>query len=264
MWFDSHCHLDFPEFDPDRTEVWQRARTGGVTQSFVPGVSPAQWERLGALRRALPGACVGIGLHPYFLARLSATEREAALDDLPRNYARVGATAIGECGLHRPGAGQSGLTLPLQLEVLERHLVVARELVAPLVLHVVGAHGAALDLLERFGRFPAGGVLHSYSGPAELVSRYARLGFSFGFSGGVCRARARKAHEAVRAVPLDRLLLETDAPDQPPPAVRARGRERTEPVDLLLVAEAVARLRDLSLEALSAATTRNAAALFTR
>jgi TatD DNase family protein len=119
------------------------------------------------------------------LSEANEAEWSAALLRLPHEYERLGAVAIGECGLDR-----------------RRDLVVAVELEAPLVLHVVGAHGAALDLLERFGPFRAGGVLHSYSGTAELVPRYERLNLSFGFSATVCRGSAHKAHKALRATPL--------------------------------------------------------------
>jgi TatD DNase family protein len=263
VWFDSHCHLDFAAFDRDRLALWQQAREHGIEALFIPGVSATSWDNVARVSRSLPGTCFGLGLHPAFLSEASEAEWQAALLRLPHEYERLGAVAIGECGLDRRRDQRGGLPLERQLPVLEQHLVVAVELEAPLVLHVVGAHGAALDLLERFGPFPAGGVLHSYSGTAELVPRYVRLNLSFGYSATVCRESAHKAHRALRATPLDRLLLETDAPDRLPPSAHVAGRSRAEPRDLLLVAEAVARLSGLELHALASATTQNATALFT-
>lgn len=263
MWFDSHCHIDFAAFDLDRLAVWQQARAHGIEALFIPGVSATSWDSVARVSRSLPGTCFGLGLHPALLTEANEAEWSAALLRLPHEYERLGAVAIGECGLDRRRDQRGGLPLERQLHVLEQHVVVAVELQAPLVLHVIGAHGAALDLLERFGPFRAGGVLHSYSGTAELVPRYERLNLSFGFSATVCRGSAHKAHKALRATPLDRLLIETDAPDRPPPSVYAAGRSRGEPRDLLLVAEAAARLSALELEALATATTQNATALFT-
>jgi TatD DNase family protein len=264
VWFDSHCHLDFPEFDSDRDAVWQRARSLGVEEAFVPGVLPEQWSELGRVAHSLPGARVGIGIHPRLLADLSEAESGEALARLPEAYERVGAVAVGECGLDARATHGEKPDLTRQLAVLEPQLKAARELDAPLVLHVVSAHGPALELLQRFGPFPAGGVVHSYSGPLDLVPRYARLGLSFGFSAAVCRERAPRVHSAVRAVPAERLLLETDAPDQLPRGERKRGRTRTEPSDLLLVAGAVAKLRGVELEELARITTENARALFAK
>jgi TatD DNase family protein len=262
MWFDSHCHLDFDAFDGDREDVWARACAAGVTQVFVPGATPAQWAGLGALKARFSGVHVGVGLHPYFLHEVGEQECERALERLPAEYARLGASAVGECGLDGRPEKVEHTPLERQVAVLERHLVLARELAAPLVVHVVHAHGVAVRLFEKFGPLPAGGVLHSYSGSAAFVPRYARLGFSFGFSAAVCRTGARKVLEAVRAVRDDRLLLETDAPDQLSPALRHAGAVRNEPTALLDVAKVVSECRGVSLAHLAALTTANAERLF--
>jgi TatD DNase family protein len=264
VWFDSHCHLDFEAFETDRAATWARARAVGVTEAFIPGVSLEQWPNLVPLRSLLEGVRVGVGLHPYFLHQVTAQERRLALSVLPEWYARLGACAVGECGLDSGIAKRGGLGLDEQAAILEQHLAVARELSAPLVLHVVGAHGRALSQLERFGPFAAGGVLHSYSGPAELVTRYCRLGFRFGFAGGITRLQAKKTHVALAAVPLERLLIETDAPDQAPlgfAQAESAGR-RNEPSALLVVAARVAELRRMELDELAQLTTRNARQLF--
>lgn len=262
MWFDGHCHLDFDAFAADRDDVWERARAVGVTAAFVPGVTRSQWARLGPLKQRYPGLRVGLGLHPYFLHEATAGESERALDELASEYVRLGASAVGECGVDARPERLAACPLERQLALLERHAIGARELSAPLVVHVVRAHGAALELLERLGPLPAGGVLHSYSGPAELVARYGRLGFSFGFSAAVCRKGARKVVEALAVVPDERLLLETDAPDQPTPGWRASGVTRNEPSALVEVAARVAALRKTPLARLAEVTTSNAERLF--
>jgi TatD DNase family protein len=106
--------------------------------------------------------------------------------------------------------------------------------------------------------------MHSYSGPKELVPRYAGLGLSFGFSAAVGREGGRKVTQALLAVPSDRLLLETDAPDQPGAALRASGNDRNEPAELLTVANQVAATLGISADALATLTTANAERLFSR
>jgi TatD DNase family protein len=127
------------------------------------------------------------------------------------------------------------------------------------LLHVFRCQGEALRVLERFGRLPAGGVLHSYSGSAELVKRWSRLDLHFSFTGPVTFERSRRVHEAARAVAPDRLLLESDAPDQPPCGHRG---ERNEPGFLPEVAQALAELLGEGAEELASRTTLNARRLF--
>ncbi len=261
MWFDSHCHLDFPVFDADRDAVIARARQAGVERIFVPGVRPSQWQELPTLAQRYPETVVGVGLHPYFLHAMSPAERADALVRLPAEARRIGACAIGECGLDGRVAKRGGLGLDEQAEVLESHVATAAALDLPLVLHVVGAHGRALSLLQSRG-FNGRGVLHSYTGPAELVPRYAELGFHFGFAAAITRPNAKKPQAALRAVPMDRLLLETDAPDQVPTGFRATTDGRNEPSGLIVVARAVARLREIDVPELAALTTDNARRLY--
>ncbi len=257
MWFDSHCHLDFEQFDADREQVLERARRVGVTQLFVPGVAPLQWQKLAPLRANYPEICVGVGMHPWFIHEIGSLDDE--LGSLDAVCSQLGAVAVGETGLDELAARRGGAALELQTRVFERHIEVAQQLRLPLVLHVVRAHGPALDVLEKHGPYPAGGVLHSYSGAPELVARYARLGLSFSFSGLVTRASAKRARAAVVLVEDARLMLETDAPDQVPEGFAA---ERNEPRALLEVARAVARLRHAEPDVLLQRASENAARLY--
>lgn len=285
MWFDSHCHLDFPAFDPDRAAVIERASALSVTELFIPGVEPSQWSGLPALQRQY-GFPFGVGHHPDYLARQAPAALAASLAGLS-DFARwLGAAAIGETGLDQRVASAGGASLALQKESLVAHVICARELRLPLVLHVVQAHGAALELLQRYGPFPVGGVLHGYSGSAELVTRYARLNLQFSFGGAVTRPSAKKMQRAVQAVADDQLLLETDAPDQTPTGFstspldpgashlvshgEADGatnpepatRPRNEPAALLVVAARVAELRGVGVEHVLSVASANARRLF--
>ncbi|HHH27166.1 MAG TPA: TatD family deoxyribonuclease [Polyangiaceae bacterium] len=254
--FDSHCHLDFAAFDDDRDAVVARARSRGVTAVHVPGVGPDQWAKAAALQHAGIGSSVGI--HPQWLASLSAAELEDALASLQVRAGELGAEAIGEVGLDAFTA-KKGPDVDAQVAVLDAHIEVAKALELPIVLHVLGPHGKALATLKRHAPLPAGGVLHSYSGPAEMVAEYSRLGLFFGFAAAVTRANARRPLEAARAVPAERLLIETDGPDQ-----ALAGHERGSPEDLPAICAAVARARGEEPATVAALTEANARRLFRR
>jgi TatD DNase family protein len=232
---DTHCHLDAPAFDGDREAVLARARAAGVTDVVVPAVEPGGWGRLVAFGASHPGVHVALGIHPQALPGIDPAGDDRHLADLESLLARGGAVAVGECGLDGPGAG-AGASLDRQLAVLRGHLAIARRLVLPVLLHSLRAHDAMLEELTRDG-VPSGGVLHSFSGSAEQVPPFAALGLHFSFAGPVTYAGARKPVVAARAVAADRLLLETDAPDQSPHPHRGG---RNEPAHLPLVLGAVA------------------------
>ncbi len=254
---DTHCHLDAPEFDADRAEVVARARAAGVSAIVVPAVGPAGWAGLPALAAATPGVRYGLGIHPQLLPGLDPRDDDRHLAELEAALARGGAVGIGECGLDGPSAG-AGAPMDRQVAILRGHLALARRLRLPVMLHCLRAHAPLLAALEAEGPLPAGGVLHGFSGSADQVAPYARLGLHFSFAGPITYERARKAPAAVRAVPRDRLLLETDAPDQTPRPHRGRNEPALLPRILLAVAAALGSA-PADVDAL---TTGNARALF--
>lgn len=233
---DTHAHLDDAAFDADRDEVMARARAAGVHGVVVPAVEASGWARLRALATAY-GWKYALGTHPHALPRSRAVPADLA-----------GACAVGECGLD----GGVGVPMAEQIAVLEGHLAVAREAGLPVLLHGFRAHGALVATLRKWA--PVRGVLHSYSGGPELVREYVALGLHLSFAGPITWANARKPLESLRRVPRERLLAETDAPDQCP----APHRGRSEPAFLPLVVAAMERLRD---EPLADALAANARAL---
>lgn len=253
---DTHCHLDRAEFDADRDAALLRARQAGVTDVVVPAIGPDGWAALAAWAAANPGVHFGLGIHPQLLPELDAAGDGARLEALDAALARGGAVGVGECGLDGPSA-EAGAPMERQVEVLRAHLRIARRRALPVMLHCLRAHDALLDLLAE-EPLPAGGVLHSYSGSAAQVPAYARHGLHFSFAGPVTYERARKPLEAARAVPRDRLLLETDAPDQTPRPHRGRN----EPALLPRIAGALADALGTPPDALDALTSANARALF--
>lgn len=253
---DTHCHLDGPGFDADREDVLARARAAGVTDLVVPAVGPDGWAALASWASRTPGVHFGLGVHPQLLPELDPAGDGRRLADLEAALARGGAVGVGECGLDGPSV-EAGAPLDRQVAVLRGHLRLARRLGLPVMLHCLRAHDALLALLGE-EPLPAGGVLHSFSGSADQVRAYLRHGLHFSFAGPVTYERARRPLDAARAVPRDRLLLETDAPDQTP---RPR-RGRNEPAFLPEIAAAVAAALGAPLDEVDALTTANARALF--
>ncbi|MEO7092945.1 MAG: TatD family hydrolase [Polyangiales bacterium] len=249
---DTHVHLDASPLDDD---AFARAREAGVVSAIAVGVAPASWTRTIQVARA-SGVSHALGIHPQVVPELDDAALDHALARLPALLLESGAVAIGECGLDLP-AGD----LERQRRVLLVHLEIARAMHLPISLHVWKAHGPAIALLRDFGTLPAGGVAHSYSGSPELVRDYLDRGLSISFAGGITRSNAKKPILAARAVPLDRLVIETDAPYQPTGA-DARDRKHGEPHDLGAVLAALAAARGDDPDALAEATTENARRIF--
>jgi TatD DNase family protein len=263
---DAHCHLDFEAFDADRDEVLDRAAAVGVRAIVIPGVHPAQWARAAAIvRRGHPRVrlAMAVGWHPEHLARLDElTEsersdgvRDESLDPewfdpesldpewfdpeslvarLVRAADEHRAVAIGECGLDR--RVETRVSLERQRAVLDAHLEAAKRTGLPLVLHVVRRDGALLDALRPHA--PLRGMVHAFTGGPELAREYVALGLHLSFGGGLTRSNARRARDAAAVVPAERVLIETDAPDQTP---HGASRPRNEPSFLPLVHDVLAR-----------------------
>lgn len=218
---DSHCHLDDPRFDGDRDAVVARARAAGVARGVVPGVRASTWARAQALAHTY-GWGYALGTHPWY-----AAAEPALPDDLG------GAVAIGECGLD----GRTGGPLAAQEPVLEAHLALAREAGLPVILHCYRAHDRMLAILRRHA--PVRGVMHAYSGGADRVDAYVALGLHLSFAGAITWGEDTRPVRALLRVPADRLLVETDAPDQCP----RPHHGRSEPAYVVDILAAMERLR---------------------
>lgn len=249
---DTHCHLASPKFDHDRAEVIRRAREAGVTELVLPSVGPSDFSALRALAAAEPGLHAAYGIHPQLLAELPASGDDLLLRLLETVLAAGGAVAVGECGLDGPCA-EAGAPMDRQVRLLRAQLALARRHRLPVLLHCLKAHDALLAVLEA-EPLPAGGVLHSWSGSAEQVAPFARLGLGFSFAGPITFENARRGPAALRAVPRELLLLETDAPDQTP----RPHHGRCEPAHLREVAAGAAKVLGMEVGELDALTSANA------
>lgn len=261
---DTHAHIDLPRFGDAaaRLAAAGRAQAAGIVGIVVPGVEPATWDAMLAtaalLRAAVPGVGIhtAIGIHPQVLPDLEPGRDGDHCDALATRVlaAPPGMVAIGECGLDfGPAVEKAGAPRERQVAVLQAHLALARRTGLPLVLHCLYAHAALLELVRAAPLPPS--ILHSWSGSAELAVQFCRAGHLVSFAGSITLPRARRPLESARAVPSDRLLIETDSPDQTP---SPRRPARNEPAFLPDVAAAVAAARGEPVAEVAARTTANA------
>lgn len=250
---DTHTHLNDEKFAADVAETIARARAAGVTRLINMGDTLESSERAVAFASSHEGLYAGVGIHPE-----EAYEMTAADDDRLAAWAALPeVVCIGEIGLDYYWVKDEPQRA-LQRRIFVRQLDLARQLHLPVCIHDREAHGDTLAIMKREGRgIPA--VLHCYSGSREMAREFLRLGLYLGVDGPLTFKNAAKLPEIVREMPLDRLLVETDAPYMAP--VPMRGK-RNEPAFVRYVAQKAAELRGVTLEALAAATTHNAEALY--
>lgn len=247
---DSHCHLDAAEFDDDREAIIFRARSAGVLQQLVPAVDAASWPKLREVCVRGTGLFPAYGLHPMYLD----AHREEHLAQLREWIESERPLAIGECGLDY---FVEGLDRDAQSRYFEGQLRLARELDLPVIVHARRAVDAVIAAIRKVGNLR--GVIHSYSGSMEQARQLWDLGFMIGLGGPVTYERANRLRQLAADMPLEYLLLETDAPDQPDAGIRG---QRNEPARLREVLEVIAGLRGEEEAHVAAVTTANARRLF--
>ncbi|WP_026841078.1 TatD family hydrolase [Citrifermentans bremense] len=248
MLFDSHCHLDDPRLLPHLERLLPEAEAAGVTGFLVPGVAPQGWNRIRALSAAYPQVFPAYGVHPMHAELLTPQ----AVSDLCQ--LATGACAIGEIGLDYllPSPSRQ-----VQQQAFRVQLRVAAEARLPVLLHCRKAFEDLLAIVREEGI--CGGVMHAFSGSLDSARSCLRLGLHISLAGSVTYANARRPLEVAAGIPLERLLLETDAPDLAPEPHRGSVNL---PSYLLETATRVARIKGLPLEELGRTTTGNAARLF--
>jgi TatD DNase family protein len=237
--------------------VLDRAWAAGVEAILVPAIGPDAWEALLALPRRDARVQVALGIHPQLLPELPEQGDGPALERLDALLGAGGAVAVGECGLDGPSA--PGAPMERQLRLLEGHARLARKHGLPLLVHCQRAHPVLDEWLARAPLLDAGVVLHSYSGGPARVAAYVGRGCHLSFAGPLSWPEARRPVEAVRLTPRERLLVETDAPDQAPAPHRGG---RNEPAFLVRVVEATARALGQPVEDTGALVAENARRLF--
>ena len=228
--FDSHCHFDFSHFDIDRHIVWPQCQKMGLTQLIIPGTGAKQWSKAQAICTEHTEIYFAAGIHPWFID--SDDQWRAKITDYLNHPKCV---AIGECGL------DANIATPLseQTAIFEQHLALAYERAMPLIIHAHRTHNNVQQLLKRY-RPASGGVIHAFSGSLQLAQSYIKLGFKLGIGGSITYPRATKTRAAAAHLPLESLVLETDAPDMP---LHGNQGQRNSPLKLIDIAQCLYNLR---------------------
>lgn len=261
MWIDTHCHLDAPEFDDDRSVMIARAHQQGVRLMVVPAVWPTGFA---ATRRAAfqAGGGYALGTHPLWLDAAGEDAAEALARALALAADDPRCVAVGEVGLD---FSVPSLDRARQIDLFEAQLRLAREHHLPVLLHVRQSVDAVLAALRRI-RVP-GGIAHAFNGSLQQGRQLVALGFKLGFGGAMTFERALHLRRLAAQLPAESIVLETDAPDMPPqwlycPASERQGgaQNRNEPAELPAIAQTLATLRGWSWAATATLTTANTCA----
>jgi TatD DNase family protein len=264
MWIDTHAHLDAAEFDVDRADVHRRARAAGVAMSVIPAVAAANFDTVRLLAHVQQDA-YALGIHPLFTpdaTELHLAQLDAALHT-HRHDPRL--VAVGEIGLDGfvPELNTSEALAKQQL-FYKAQLKLAQQHQLPVILHV---RRSADLLLKGLRDTPVmGGIAHAFNGSLQQAQAFIALGFKLGFGGALTYDRALQLRRLATELPLSAIVLETDAPDIPPHWLyttaeqRATGQPqgRNEPAELPRLAQVLADLRGISLDALATTTSANA------
>ena len=269
-WIDTHCHLDAPDFAADRAAMRARATAAGVVHCVVPAVEVANFEQVRVLAHA-EGDSYALGIHPLCVKRA----QDGDLQRLDRQLAAAAGdprlVAVGEIGLDYfvPELSASPLRERQEYFYVEQ-LKLARKYRLPVILHVRRSADRLLRGLRAVA--PSGepwcGIAHAFNGSAQQAGEFVRLGLKLGFGGAVTFERALQLRRLAVSLPLEALVLETDAPDIPPhwlyttAAARAGGelQGRNEPAELPRIGRVVAELRQIAPDALARAALDNACA----
>jgi TatD DNase family protein len=264
VWIDTHCHLDAPEFDADRDAVREQARAAGVGLCVLPAVQRRDWAGVQTLARQ-HGDAYALGIHPLYVPQAQEDDVQALDEALTEARGDPRLVAVGEIGLDFFVAA---LCEPVMRERQWRfymaQLQLAKKHGLPVILHVRRSADLLLKGLRQAG--VVGGIAHAFNGSVQQAQAFLDRGFALGFGGAMSFERATALRELARNLPLPALVLETDAPDIPPQWIyrtaeaRAAGQPqgRNTPAELPRIAQVLADLQGMDIQALAQATVANA------
>lgn len=249
---DSHCHLDMEAFDDDCSEVVARAVQSGVRYILTIGIDLKSSQRAVAIAEQYPGVYSAIGVHPHHCTEMGEDDYETLMALARHPKVR----AYGEIGLDYV---KDYAPKDRQLEHFTYQVELAQKLGLPLIVHDREAHEDVMAILTAAAPFPAGGVMHCYSGDKYLAREVIGLGFYLSIPGVVTFAKALTTQEAVAEIPLESMLIETDGPFLAPEPYRGR---RNESAYVLYTAQKIAEIKGVSLDEVAQQTAANSCRLF--
>ncbi len=245
---DTHCHIDVEAFDADRHEVLDHCHQEGVNRIIVPGIEAKTWDRLGKLCGEFTGLYPAYGLHPVYVDQHTDDD----LVTLENRLQTENPVAVGEIGLDF----YLDLDRERQQSLFESQLRLAQSASLPVILHVRKAHDTVLSTLSRIP--VSGGFCHAFNGSMEQAHRYIKMGFKLGFGGMLTYERSHKLHRLAQQLPIESIVLETDAPDM---TGSSHHGERNSPEYLPECLIALDQLRNEDVASIAEQTTANANAV---
>ncbi|MFA5677265.1 MAG: TatD family hydrolase [Pseudomonas sp.] len=255
IYIDTHTHLDFPDFDTDRTAVLADCAQLGVRRILLMGVSRSNWERIWSLVSEHDGVYAAFGLHPVFLDQHQPQDLLLLRERLAQHAGDPRCCAVGEFGLDY---FVEDANREQQQHLFEAQLEIATDLQLPALLHVRRAHAPVIAALKRY-QPRRGGIVHAFSGSLQEAQEYIRLGFKLGLGGAATWPQAKRMHRVIPQLPIESLVLETDSPDMAP---AFRPYQRNSPQNLPQICAELARLRGETPDQLAQQCLYNTCELF--
>lgn len=243
---DTHCHLDVTDFDTDRDDILTRCRAQGISKLIIPAIESQTWNNVLTLCEKEQGLYPAFGLHPVFMNK-HKSEDINKLDEL---LEKIKPVAVGEIGLdfyikdHEQNQ---------QIKLFEAQLQIAKNHNLPVILHVRKAHDQVLQLLKKIK--VKGGFSHAFNGSEQQANQYIELGFKLGFGGTLTYENAIKIHKLAKTLPLESIVLETDAPDM---VVESHRGQRNSPEYIMESLSALAKIRNEDISVIAEQTSKNA------
>jgi len=272
---DSHCHLDFTEFNKSISELLLQCHAQNIHRIIIPSVNPKHWQRVLSLAEE-PNTHVNIacalGIHPWYLIlqdNISSTSYELTIQEQQLTQAinknRHNIIAVGECGIdvfkakkNTPNEQAFNENIQLQQDFFEMQLNIAKQNNLPVIVHHCQSHPLILPLLKKH-KLNKAGVIHAFSGSYQQAKDYIDLGFKLGIGGTITYPRAKKTINAIKRLPLSSLLLETDAPAMPPFGMQGINNS---PLNLVTVFQALVAIRSEPKEVIAKQIEANVELLF--
>ncbi|KMQ52497.1 TatD-related deoxyribonuclease [Chitinispirillum alkaliphilum] len=251
--FDAHCHLQDKRVSEFTQIIIDNALNAGVERMVCCGCEPEDWARISYLARKYPEIVPSYGVHPWYSTELCSDWAEKLECALKEDCT----SGVGEIGLDHT---LDPSTFPLQKKNFSLQLEIASQLNRPVSIHCRKAWGELFSVFKSMKSLPRG-LIHSYSGSPELVKQLEKLGFFISFSGSVCNPNNRKVQKSIKTVSNQRLLIESDSPDNMPYGLRS---DYNQPANLMLIAKRAAFILNVPLEMLVHSTYQNALNLFTK
>ena len=243
---DTHCHLDVIDFDEDRSQILQRCRHGGINKIVIPAIQSKTWPNILELCNVEIGLYPAFGLHPVFLKQHQPND----IHKLENLLDSVRPIAVGEIGID---FYVKELDKQQQIALFEAQLFIAKKHELPIILHVRKAHDQVLQLLKKIK--VKGGFCHAFNGSMQQAEKYIELGFKLGFGGTLTYENSTKIHQLAKSLPLESIVLETDAPDM---VVESHRGERNSPEYIVDALFALATIKNESVDFIAKQTTQNA------